>query len=182
MVAVGDTEILPFEPDPVPTNVPPQLPEYHFHDPQEPNEPPLTVKVEVPPTGILAGLAVAEVGFVEFVQEDVTVTVTDAQAVVFPPSALTKYVVVKVGETERLPFEPVPVPTNVPPQLPEYHFHDAHDPNEPPLTVNVEVPPTGILAGLADADVGLLEFVQDDVTVTVTDAQAVVFPPSALTK
>ena len=67
---------------------------------------------------------------------------------------------VEVGETERLPFEPVPVPTNVPPQLPEYHFHDPQEPNEPPLTVNVEVPPTGILAGLADAEVGLVELVQ----------------------
>ena len=182
MVAVGETERLPFEPLPVPTNVPPQLPEYHFQEAQEPNVPPLTVNIDVPPTAILAGLAVAEVGLVELLQDDVTVTVTDAHAVVLPPSALTKYVVVAVGETERLPFVPVPVPTNVPPQLPEYHFHDPQEPNVPPLTVNVDVPPTVILAGLAVAEVGLVELEQDDVTVTVTDAQVVVFPPSALTK
>ena len=44
---------------------------------------------------------------------------------------------VTVGATEIL----APVPTNVPPQVPLYHFHEAAVPSEPPETFNVtEVP------------------------------------------
>jgi hypothetical protein len=48
-----------------------------------------------------------------------TVTVTLAHVVLLhAPSALTKYVVVTVGDKVML----APVPTNVPPQLPLYHW------------------------------------------------------------
>jgi hypothetical protein len=69
----------------------------------------------------------------------------------------------------------------VPPQLPEYHFHEAPVPNEPPVTVNVLEFPEHTGFGFAEAPVGAVDEV---VTVTVTLAQAVVIlhvPPSALT-
>jgi hypothetical protein len=69
----------------------------------------------------------------------------------------------------------------VPPQLPEYHFHEAPVPNKPPVTVNVLELPEHIGFGFAEAPVGDVDEV---VTVTVTLAQAVVtlhVPPSALT-
>ena len=86
-----------------------------------------------------------------------------------------------VGDTTILPLLPVPGPTGVPPQLPEYHFHDAQEPKEPPFTVKVDVPPDAILGGFAEADTGAVELEHEDVTVTVTLTQDVVFPPSALT-
>jgi len=45
--------------------------------------------------------------------------------------------VVEAGETEM----ETPVPTNVPPQLPEYHCQLAPVPNEPPTAVSVTVCP-----------------------------------------
>jgi hypothetical protein len=49
------------------------------------------------------------------------------------PSARTKYVVVDEGETETL----LPVPTDVPPHEPLYHFHDAPAARLPPLVLRV---------------------------------------------
>lgn len=57
-----------------------------------------------------------------------------------------------------------PVPSNVPPQEPEYHRQEAPVPNEPPLTVKVVGSPQVVL-GLADAEAGSVEGV---FTVTVT--------------
>ncbi len=52
----------------------------------------------------------------------------------------------------------LPVPTNVPPQLPEYQFQSAPVPSEPPLTVSTLELPEHI--GLTDAPmpVGATEF------------------------
>ncbi len=80
------------------------------------------------------------------------------------------------GETET----EVPEPTNVPPHEPLYHCHDAPEPREPTFTVNVEGLPEHIVVGVADADVGAVEF---EFTDTVTLTQAVVLHvPSARTK
>lgn len=57
VVLVGETLIVA----PVPSNVPPQEPEYHFHDAPVPKDPPTFDKVIAPPQDGL-GLAVAEVG------------------------------------------------------------------------------------------------------------------------
>ena len=47
-----------------------------------------------------------------------------------------------------------PVPTNVPPQVPLYHFQTAPVPNEPPFTVRVTEDPDVILKpGFAVKDV-----------------------------
>lgn len=71
-----------------------------------------------------------------------------------------------------------PVPASVPPQPPEYHFHDAPVPSEPPVTLSVVAPPQ-IGLGLAEALVGSVEGVFN---VTVTETQPVVLQvPSALT-
>ena len=56
---------------------------------------------------------------------------------------------VEVGETIMLPLGPLPIPTNVPPQIPEYHFHEAPVPNVPPVCVNVIFEPVQPVAGLA---------------------------------
>ena len=72
----------------------------------------------------------------------------------------------------------VPDPTNTPPQLPEYHCHEAPVPNEPPDKLNV-VEPEQIGFGLAEALAGAVD---DEFTVMVTEAQVVVLQvPTALT-
>ena len=72
---------------PIPTSVPPQLPEYQRQTPPVPSEPPLNVKVVEPPAQIVL-VPVMLVGAVESV---LTVTAWDAQVVVLQvPSALTK--------------------------------------------------------------------------------------------
>ena len=103
--------------EPVPAGVPSHEPVYQCHEAPEDNEP-LTCSVEllpaqmgeVPPAetgsaGIVATLTVALIQLEEHV----------------PFSALAKQVVVDNGETET----EAPVPTGVPPQEPEYHFHEA---------------------------------------------------------
>jgi hypothetical protein len=81
---------------------------------------------------------------------------------------------VLVGETAIV----APVPTKVPPQLPEYQVQAAPVPNDPPVTDNV-VEPLQIGFMLADALVGSVDRV---LTVTITDAQLVLLQvPSALT-
>ena len=83
--------------------------------------------------------------------------------------------VLVVGDTEMV----APVPTSVPPQLPEYQVQAAPEPKEPPETDRVVALPeqTGLI--LADALVGAVENV---FKVTVTDAQLVVLQvPTALT-
>jgi len=73
-----------------------------------------------------------------------------------------------------------PVATNPPPQLPEYQFHAAPVPSEPPDTFKVVELPAQIGVGVADAAVG---FVEGELTVTVTLVHPVVLHvPSALTQ
>ena len=57
------------------------------------------------------------------------------------PSALRKYVVVAAGATVTL----LPVPTDVPPQLPLYHLQLAPVPRLPPLTLKVVFLPRQIV-------------------------------------
>jgi hypothetical protein len=84
--------------------------------------------------------------------------------------------VVDPGDT----FIEDPVPTNDPPQLPEYQFQEAPVPREPPATLNVVVPPPQRGLGLAEADEGAVDGV---LTVTVAEAHPVVLQfPTALTK
>jgi hypothetical protein len=64
-------------------------------------------------------------------------------------------VVFPVGETEML----APLPTGVPPQLPEYHSHEAPVPSVPPVTLSVEELPAHISACTAEAPVGASESV-----------------------
>ena len=61
------------------TNTPPQLPVNSCHDAPLPSVPPLTVSVVVAPEQIVPGLAVTDVGAVEFI---LIVTVALAQLVV----------------------------------------------------------------------------------------------------
>ena len=74
MELVGDTVIEV----PVPANVPPQEPVYHFQTPPVPNEPPLTVNVVLPPLHIVVD-PVIPVGAVDNV---LTVTNCEVQVVV----------------------------------------------------------------------------------------------------
>ena len=72
-----------------------------------------------------------------------------------------------------------PVPIDVPPHDPLYHFQLAPVPSDPPDTLSVVLPPGQTAVALADADEGATEFV---FTVTVTLAHAVVLHvPSART-
>ena len=94
-----------------------------------------------------------------------TVIVPDAQFVVLHVlSARTKYVVVVVGFT----VIELPDPTKVPPHEPEYQFHDAPVPSDPPETVNVVAVPLQI--GVVPVmDVGAVEAVGCALIVTLAD-------------
>lgn len=82
---------------------------------------------------------------------------------------------VDAGDTGKL----APVPTNVPPQLPEYHCQVAPVPSTPPVMLMVVELPAHTGLGAADA---LPAAVDTVLTVTVTDTQAVVLQvPSART-
>ena len=84
--------------------------------------------------------------------------------------------VVTAGATFML----VPLPSAVPPQLPEYHFHTAPVPSEPPLNVISDESPAQILEGVAVADTGATE----DILVFKVRLAHTEFPaqPSARTK
>jgi hypothetical protein len=140
--------------DPVPTYVPPQLPEYHFQAAPVPNDPPCTHSVVLCPGQ--TGFALGEMP--EAATESVfSVTVVLAHAVVLQvPSARTKYVVLAVGHT----LIDEPLPRYVPPQLPEYHFQDAPVPSEPPCTVSVEQLPGHTADGFGLMPVGATELVR----------------------
>ena len=82
--------------------------------------------------------------------------------------------VVEPGETDM----ELPVPARVTPHPAEYQFHEAPLPREPPMTDNVVAPPQ-VGFTLTEAPVGAVD---DEFTVTVTEAQVVVLHvPSALT-
>ena len=72
----------------------------------------------------------------------------------------------------------VPVPTSVPAQLPEYHFQDAPEPSEPPVTVSVVEFPAQIVVvpeievAAADSD--------DTVTRAVADRDELIHPSGVL--
>ena len=90
--------------EPLPENVPPQLPEYHFQLESGPKAPPLSVSVDDEPGIIPEGDAVAKVGGDE---RGFTVIVPLTHWVVLHnPSALTKYVV--VVEAEKIFETPLP--------------------------------------------------------------------------
>lgn len=127
VVAVGLTE----SELPVVTKVPPQLPLYHFQLADVPNVPPEILRVLLWPSHIVAELALAKVAGTEV---SLTVITMLLQTVLLQvPSARTKYVLVVVGFTAIL----LPVPTEVPPQLPVYHFQLAEVPKAPPFTLSV---------------------------------------------
>ena len=134
VVAAGATVTLL----PVPTDVPPQLPLYHFQLAPAPRLPPLTLSVVFLPRQIVV-VPVIDVAGTEV---SWTVTVTLLQIVLLHvPSALRKYVVVAAGATVTL----LPVPTDVPPQLPLYHLQLAPVPRLPPLTLSVVFLPRQIV-------------------------------------
>jgi hypothetical protein len=66
-----------------------------------------------------------------------------------------------------------PLPTNVPPQEPVYHFQVAFVPNEPPLTLKFVEPPGQKLLLLAEADAGAVDGTQHAVTEIVCEIEAV---------
>ena len=122
---------------------------------------PLTVIVTSLPAHAEAGLAEMEVN----VGAGLTVIVPEAQVVVLHvPSARTKYVVVMEGFT----IIELPVPTKVPPHEPEYQFHDAPVPSDPPETVNVTgVPLQMVVVPVMEA--GAVEAVGCALIVTLAD-------------
>ena len=82
---------------------------------------------------------------------------------------------VEVGETVML----VPLPADVPPHEPLYHWNEAPVPRLPPDNVSVDELPLGMSAGDADAPVGGIDCV---LAVTVVLTQPVMLAvPSART-
>lgn len=128
----------------------------------------------LPPEQMVVAVAEAEVGAVELV---FTVIVTETQAVLLQvPSARTKYVVVVAGLTAM----ELPLPTDVPPQLPLYHCQLAPVPSEPPTTKRLVLLPGQTVVDVAVAATGAVEGL---LTVMVTCAQVVLLQvPSARTK
>ena len=76
METVGDTIIE----EPVPDDVPPQLPLNQVQVEFKPKVPPVSVRVEVEPPMIITGDAVADVGPVEFTITIVLTQVVELQA------------------------------------------------------------------------------------------------------
>ena len=73
--------------DPVPSNVPPQLAEYHFHEAPVPNDPPTSERSVDDPLQIGLTVALILVGATDKI---FTVIVMESQTVVLQvPSALT---------------------------------------------------------------------------------------------
>ncbi len=116
----------------------PQAPLYHCHIAPAPNVPPLRFQVNLVPKQTVSGpvidVAISEVSLI------VTVTLLQME-VLQEPSALTKYVVLAVGDTVML----VPVPEDVPPHDDVYHFQLAPVPRLPPLTERVVFLPRQIV-------------------------------------
>jgi hypothetical protein len=84
--------------------------------------------------------------------------------------------VVAVGLTEM----DAPVPNKVPPQLPEYQFHEAPVPRLPPFTV--KVPALFLHTESVEADIEVAALLES-LTVRVTDLQMVLLQvPSARRK
>jgi hypothetical protein len=166
VVAVGDTVMLV----PVPADAPPHDDVYHFQLAPVPRLPPLIDNVLVLPLHIVVALADAVVAGTDV---SCTVTVTLLQMVLLQvPSALTKYVVVAVGDTVML----APVPADVPPHDDVYHFQLAPVPRLPPFTDSVVFLPRQIVL------VPLIEVAATEVSliVSVNDLHIVVLqPPSA---
>ena len=95
---------------------------------------PITVSV----TGLPAQMAVVPALLVTPVAPQKLFTVIVEQSVVLHvPSARAKYVVFTFCDT----LIEAPVPINVPPQEPVYHFHEAPVPSEPPITLSVKLVP-----------------------------------------
>ena len=168
MVTAGDATKL----FPVANSVPPHEPLYHFQLAPVPREPPFGVSV------VLLPLQIVVTPFIDVAGTEVsrTTTVTGKHAVLLQvPSARTKYVVVVAGATVRL----LPVPTEVPPQLPLYQRHVAPVPKLPLFMLKVVFLPRQIVVGpttvVAGKDVSC--------TFTVKLRQIVLLHvPSALTK
>ena len=159
---------------PFPSNSAPHEPEYQYQVAPEPNNPPLTVSSELFPGQTDDGYADIDVGSVEIV---FTVIVVEIQLVLLQsPSALTLYVVVITGET----VIEEPFPREVPPHEPEYQNQSAPVPISPSLTVKTELSPGHIEDGVADTDVGSVEFSFKE-TVVATH-KVLLRSPSALTK
>lgn len=116
---------------PVPIKPLPQFPVYHLQRANEPREPPLTVSVTKLLPQVESAVETIETGATLGV---FTFMVLPTHAVVLQvPSALTKYCVVAVGVMNSVG----PVPTNVPPQLPLYHFQLAFEPSVPVVICKV---------------------------------------------
>jgi hypothetical protein len=137
-----------------------------------PNEPPLVVNVVDAPLQMVLNVGVNEVAAVLGVELTVIVTLWHA-VVLQSPSALTKYCVLPIGFTVKLPV--IFCSSNVPPQLTLYNLHCAPVPNEPPLTFRFTDAPVHILFVLDVSELGTVEFV---FTVTVVETHKV-FPQVA---
>jgi hypothetical protein len=156
----------------VPFDTPPHEPEYHFHIAPTPRLPPVRLSVDDAPLQIISGEEEAEVADVELVQTR-TVLLTHEE-VLQVPSTLTKYIKLTVGDT----ITGFPVPTCVPPQLPEYQCHLEFNPSTPPVSVSVENDPDVIIDGDALAEVADVELTTTAALTQVVVVQA----PCALTK
>ena len=127
VVADGNLIIL----KPVPSRNPPQEPEYQYHFAPVPRLPPFKFKVIEPPGQITVGLAEIELACKEVI---FTIKETLLQTVVLHvPSALTKYIVVVVGEI--VIEEPFPI--TLLPHCPANHFQLPPFPRLPPEILNV---------------------------------------------
>lgn len=170
MLAIGETVTLV----PVPTYVPPQLPLYHFQTAPAPKLPPDKDNVVEAPLQM-----VEDVAEIDTAGNDVSLTfmVVVTQAVVLHvPSARTKYAVFEVGETVILE----PLPNNVPPQVPLYHFQVAPVPSVPPCTLRTDDFPLHIR--FADAFIALAGIEVSRTVIEIDTHDVILQSPSALTK
>jgi hypothetical protein len=158
---------------PVPMEVPPQLPSYHFHEAFAPNVPPETASVTLAPAH---RESLVEVIANAATERLFTLIVRLTHILLLQaPSARTKYVVVTVGLT--VIEEPVPI--EVPPHDPVYHFQTEPLASLPPFTLSKMLFPEQIESLTAEIDIA-----GSDVSLTIIrlETHAVIFmEPSART-
>ena len=118
---------------PVPMINPPQVPENQFHFAFVPRLPPFKFIVIEPPGQMTPGVKLTESGITDNVSTNTEILI---HAVVLQvPSALTKYVVVTVGDTEIV----VSLPIMLLPQAEEYQCQLPPFPKAPPEHVRLTI-------------------------------------------
>ena len=154
-------------------DVPPHEPSYQYQPADVPSNPPVTANVVDKLSQMVSGEAVTEPATSELSFTEITELTQTVELHTF--SALTKYIVVVVGDTVTMES----FPSYVPPQVPLYQLQTEPTPNDPPVSNKVVDDPEHIVDGVPDAIVAGVELVFNVILVLIQFV--VLHNPSPLT-